>query len=265
MKAPITGLLFLLLAAAAGFAAHQYSTHGKIDIALLGFGAPEEPSVLDRASLEEIEKLSSQVVESSKDGSGTPEQAAKLLDDIDVMHLVLTTKYKPTDAKLRQAQLAVLNAKYAGARIDKQRFASKFHEFADRIVASRANAPDATHASMLKVLVKHDSESPASSETFSDLTGYAKSHSQHDGATLYCVLAGEYARNGNAEDAQKVLKHGLRVYASTPVASTLVNRMADLGLSKAKESKYTKEGFKDWLFGIETAAVDRDEACNRRT
>ncbi len=240
MKGSIFGLLTLVFAAAAGFGGHQYLQRehgfwGSLEDEIAGRADPVES---EKPSLEAIEKNIQELFQLTQgnDRASASQRASVLLAQVDHAYGVLAQDPQFDETKLRRLRISTLQAKYAGAKVNRAQLAEPFQDFADRLISERPRSSDAAQAALLQLLVEHDLRRPAAQDLFGDLDDYTAVHSQSLGLTLFCQVAQELAQNEQTESAEAVLQHGIRTYRSTPVAGELVRQLADLRRSKTSES-----------------------------
>jgi hypothetical protein len=264
MKRSILGILGLVVAAGAGFGVHQYlqGQHGLLLPWISEIMGPAEVAVCEQPSLEMIETKTKELLQlsASKDRLEANQHAFSLLEQVDRAHSALVAQAQGDQTRWRQICTAVLHAKFAGARVEPDRFVVPFREFADRLIQEHPNSWAASQAAMLQSLVKYDPRCPVTQDVLVRLHDDAATHSETQGVRLFCLFARELVRNGHAESAEAVLRHGVRTYQTTPAAGTLVTQMIDLGFSEAPRSELTQT---DW--NLMTRAIEAQNSNGTQT
>ena len=247
MKALFFGLFSIAVAAAAAFGAHQYLQGEKGFLApwMKGAAGPAIAVEAEEPSPEMIARKTQrlfQLVE-DKDRASASRRATALLDQVDHAYEALMQDPQLDDAKLRELRTSTLHAKYAGAMVNRAELGEPFRNFTERLITERPKSNEAAQAAMLQLLVKHDLCRPAAAELFSDLDDYTATYPQSLGLMLFCRVAEELVKNGQAEFAKAVLQRGIRTYQSTPAGRELVRLSADLHLDNDSVAGLTQA---DW-------------------
>jgi hypothetical protein len=240
-------MLGLVVAAGTAFGVHQYlrSQHGlRLPWISEIMGRTEVP-VPEQPSLKMIETKTKELLQlaAGKDLPEASRHACSLLEQVDRAHNTLVAQAHGDQTLSRRIDAAVLHAKFAGARVEPDRFTVPFRDFADKLIQEHPNSSAASQAAMLQSLVKYDPRCPVTHNVLVDLHNDAANLSQSQGARLFCLLARELVRNGHAESAEAVLRQGVRTYQSTPAVATLVTHIIDLGFSEAPRPGLTHD---DW-------------------
>jgi hypothetical protein len=258
--------LALVIGAGTAFGVHRYfqsdpeQRRGLMD-QILGRSDAAPPQPPSLATIQEATEELSRLTARRDLGTSGP-RASALVDQLDRAYTALAEQLRGDEARLRELRILTLHAKYAAARVDRDRFAAPLLEYADELIARPDGGGEAGQAAVLQLVVRHDLRHPATRDVLEDLDGFAASHPQSLGAMAFCLAAQELAQNGHPKSAEAVLRHGINVYRATPAAGTLVNQLVDLGLSKAPRPGITQAGWQAVSRIYERAAQNaRQDAC----
>ncbi len=254
MKHALIGFLAFLLAVVAGVGVDRIAfSGGKFQLPFLRQETYTPPLEVITETLQHLANS----VEADADPL-VSDQAAGLLNKIDVASARLERDESCDKAKLWEALNSILIARYAGVVIDRSRFAKPFDDFAQQLISEYPQSAIACNAEMLQLLARHNFHQPVDHELAADIEGFAANHTPQQGADLYCLVAVELVRNRQPDAAKAIVRQGIKAYQSSPwVISQLVNQSANLALSKPPPPSITQAQFNAMMRSYEAPCRTR--------